>query len=134
MVKTDPEKSCEETNLLKAEQRLKKGRLEDTFPCGLVPFALGVVHVTCKQDCIRELEHLSFISALLLESIETALCLLSICLSQSKFQITLTFVLRWIDFIKLHCSFISFILWNPNIASIPVNFFLVGLFVLKCKT
>lgn len=104
-----------------------------TFPCGFVPFVLGAVHVTCKQDCIRELEYPSFISALLLESTETALCLLSICVSQSKLQITLTFVLRRTDLIKLHCSFISFILWNPNIASIPLGIFLVGLFVLKSK-
>lgn len=104
------------------------------FPLWLGSFCAGAAHVTCKQDCISELEHLSFILALLLESIETVLCLLSICVSQSKFQITFTFVLRRIDFIKLHCSFVSFILWNPNIASIPLSFFLVGLFALKSKT
>lgn len=98
------------------------------FPLWFGSFCAGAAHVTCKQDCVSELEHLSFILALLLESIETVLCLLSV------FQITLTFVLRRIDFIKLHCSFVGFILWNPNIASIHLGFFLVGLFALKSKT
>lgn len=92
------------------------------FPLWLVSFCAGTVHVICKQDCIRELEHSSFISALLLESIEALLCLLSICVSQSKFQITLTFVLRRIDFIKLHCSFIKFHTLEPKYSLISFMF------------
>lgn len=102
-----------------------------TFPCCLVPFALGAVHVTCRQDSTRELQH-PFFSGVLLESIETALCLLHTCVSQSKFQITPTFVLKWINFIKLHC--ISFTLRNPNIASIPLLFLNLKLNTLLIKT
>lgn len=50
------------------------------------------MHVACKQDCMRKFQHL-FVSDLLLESVETALCLQYICVSQSVFHITLTFVL-----------------------------------------
>lgn len=52
------------------------------------------IHVTCKQDSVRKLLHLFFMSGLLSESIETALCLLHICVSQSKFHITLTLALK----------------------------------------